>query len=106
MSSQTLFALHAIANVLITLFALGLFWHAWKTDRKSKEILSDLTAKTIINRVMGSVHMPDHIPESGEVSFQGFKDRQEYSNYLRSTKDESLLSFPEWLEKRKEAHHV
>lgn len=117
MSSQTLFALHAIANALITLFSVGLFWHAWKTDQKSKMTLKKITEKIMIDKIgamLGS--KPDISSQSDEYNDldkthqrvkEELRNHSSYQKYLKSQdqKNEPAVTFPEWMEMRKEAHH-
>lgn len=104
MTSQTLLALHAIANVLITFCALGLFWQAWKTERKAKKILAEVTAKNFMNRIFGDSPKPENVREKHMPDVvNSFKDRHEYSLYLVGLQGADPLTFPEWMEKRKEA---
>lgn len=110
MSSQTLFALHAIANVLITLFAVGLFWHAWKTDQKSRKIFFKIQSKNLMDRVLGGIHHAESFSgKDQEFDLSGIKNQLRnrilYGEYLQNLDGDDPMTFPEWLENRKEAHH-
>lgn len=118
MSSQTILALHAIANVLITAFALVLFWRGWKTDQKSKMTLKKITEKLMIDRIgamLGS--KPDLLFKSDDFNDldkthlrvkEELRNHGCYQEYLKSQdkKNEPAVTFPEWLEKREEASNA
>jgi hypothetical protein len=107
MSSQTLLAAHAIANAIITLFAISLFWQAWKTERRARKKFMDLTTKTVIEKIFGGLKQADDSrEESRQQSGSSLKHRLEYGIYLKSlTNADDPMSFPEWRASRKEASH-
>jgi hypothetical protein len=98
-----LLVLHAIANSVITVAAVALFMAAFRNHRQTGKLLKELITKKeseILSRI-GAMVAGNDLEDSREIQ-EEIKSRLEYSEYLRSTKGEALITYPEWMEKRKE----
>lgn len=94
METNTILAIHAVANLIITILALGLYYMAFQSFKRHKKIESENTEAVLkaIFRQQPKVREP--VPYSEE----------EHSDWLREMqhKDE-LIPFRDWLAKRREA---
>lgn len=103
--TNLLLTLHAVANCLITIAAVGLFWQGWKAHKRSKKVLSELVAKKFADSLrnafpQGGIRFEDL--GSTSLTDDEQKNLSEWREYLRKSKGEALLTYPEWLEKKKE----